>query len=92
MSRIICPLCIHYRPCSFWIILRELNDWDKLGHALDHLNDPEYRKWLERFARYCVYFRLDEPNLEFLIKCGLDFIYHDFVYLTSTLKEKLKDE
>lgn len=80
MGRRICPLCEHYRPCGFWVILRNLNDWDKLGHALNHLEDAEYKKWLQRFARYCVHFRLDEVELEGLIAVGLDFIFHDYVY------------
>ena len=88
MSRRICPLCEHYSTCKFWDILIKIDDADMLFFARNHNLDDEFRKWRERFARFCEYFKLDKIELENLIKIGLDFIFHDFVYRTSDLKKK----
>ena len=92
MGRIICPLCEHYSTCKYWEVLIRLDDADMLFFARNHNQDDEFRKWRERFARFCEYFRLDEANLEYLMASGLDFIYHDFVYRTSDLKSSLSTE
>ena len=88
MGRRICPLCEHYDTCKYWEVLLGFFNADKLFFALDGITD-EVKKWRQRFARFCVHFKLDEPQLEYLIKCGLDFIFHDYVYYPSELQSPL---
>ena len=74
MGRKICILCVHYLTCKFVVTLREA--CDKL--AVDWFDEEKFRKWRDRFARFCMYWELDKPNLENMHE-SLDFIFHDFI-------------
>jgi len=66
-----CPMCKLYDVCKFWETLRDI----PISDAVDFKDEAGFRKWQVRFARWCMYFRLDEVQLEDLIAVGLDFIY-----------------
>lgn len=68
-----CPCCEHYDVCNYRIML---DDLDKtLGFAVDWMDDKGFRKWRYIFARWCMYFKMDESTVDDLIATGLDFIY-----------------
>jgi hypothetical protein len=49
---------------------------DKL--EVDWMDERKFRKWLERFARFCMYWTFDEVELSW-IHPSLDFLFHDFI-------------
>ncbi len=74
MGRKICPLCHHYDTCKFWETVFDLRN----SLEVEWWNDDKFRKWQERFARFCMFFELDERQLASIHE-SLDFLFHDFI-------------
>jgi len=78
MGRKICPLCEHYYICKFWEILYEVTE----QLEVEWFDERKFRKWRERFARFCMYFKLDKIELDSMHP-SLDFLFHDFIIQSS---------
>jgi len=71
MKNRLCNFCTRYQVCKYRETLVELS----VEAAVDWMDKNSYRRWLDHFAKYCMYFELDEITIDSLMPDLITIFY-----------------